>query len=70
MIQSDIESFTDPLPPLPLRRCQAQTVREGAFDHKIDYVVQVYGTINLKGYQTCIIALWGRNGLSGSSIFL
>ena len=32
-------------------------VRYGASRHKIDYVAQVQGILNLKGYQNCMIGL-------------
>ena len=34
--------------------CQAQTVRNIATSHKIDYITQVQDILNLKGYQNCI----------------
>ena len=40
---------------LPLRRHQAQRFWDGATSHKIDYVAQAWGILNLKGYQNCII---------------
>ena len=41
-------------PPTALGRSQAQTVGDGTFRNKIDYVEQVQGILNLKRYQNCI----------------
>ena len=34
---------------------QAKKVRDGSLNHKIDYVVEVYDSYNLKGLKSCII---------------
>ena len=49
------KKVSHPLSSTALRRRQTQTVRNGASSHKIDYVRQVQGIPNLKGYQNCII---------------
>ena len=36
---------------MPLWRHHAQTVRDGALGHKIDYVAQVYDILNLNKHQ-------------------
>ena len=45
-------AMSDPLPPLAF---EAQTVRNGASSHKIDYVAHVSDILNLKGYQNYIL---------------
>ena len=42
--------------PRALRRCQAQTVWNFNFDHKIDFVAQVQGILNLSKDTNLIIA--------------
>ena len=43
------------LPPRILRRRHAQTNRDMASNHKIEYVTQVQDILNLKGQQNCMI---------------
>ena len=41
-----------PLPPVSLRRRQAQTIRDNATSHKIEYVAKVKDIINPKDFKT------------------
>ena len=50
--------------PAALWRWQAPTVMNGASSHKIDYITQVEGILNVKGYKNVII------GLKETAIFL
>ena len=52
------------IPPLALRRCYAQTVRDADSSHKIDYVAQVESILSLKGYPNRI------NGSNVTEIWL
>ena len=42
---------------MAVQRRHAQTVRDGASSHKLDYVTQTEDILNIKGHQHCIIAL-------------
>ena len=44
-----------PLPQLPSRHRQAQTERDNATSHKIDYVTQRYGILNPEGFLNSIV---------------
>ena len=40
---------------MALQRRQAQMVRNGASSNKIDYIAQILGILNPKGYLNCVI---------------
>ena len=50
-----IVNFLHPLFSTALLRRQTQTIMTGASSHKIDYVTQFQGILELNGYQNCII---------------
>ena len=70
--RSLIRSLSDPLPPITLRRRQAQTLRNFASNHNKDYFAQVEDILNLKGYQdfnidSTVTRIWVKTGLQISS---
>ena len=54
MIQSLIDSLTDPLVSTALRRRHAQTIRDRTSSYKINYVIVIMHFLNPKGHQNPI----------------
>ena len=55
LVTSFIKWVGHPCPPLDLRRDQVQTVWDGASSKQIEYVAQVWGILNFKGYTNLTI---------------
>ena len=59
VINSFINSVSQPFPPTALRRRHAQTVRDSSSSYKIDYVIVIKTYLNPEGHQ---------NRISGSKV--
>ena len=51
-IDSFIDSVSEPFPPIVLRHCHTQTVRDSSFSYKIDYVIVIKTFLNPEGHQS------------------
>ena len=57
VVDSLINSFSQPFPPIALRRRQAQTVRDSSSSYKIDYYIVIKTFLNPEGHQNRISGL-------------